>query len=404
MIDIHSHLLPGVDDGSPSIAVSAPVLERFAADGVECVVLTPHLVASRADSAPYERHVEILETLRAAVPGAPELRLGWEIMLDVPNADLRAAHLGLGRSRAVLVEFPLNGVPVGAAAELFRIRSAGDMPVLAHPERYWGCTVQKVVEWRAAGAVIQVDTAGLIGKGDIATISRALLEAGLRGPVLERQSRRFALAGHGARLAPRGGDARACGAAHAHERAAVARRQSARAGAPAPDAERRVRPAARAVHPSLTPRGGPAPSHSFLHEPMSTHFSSALRELAATAERVATELETEMDHALGMVRATVSAGGTLFFCGNGGSAADAQHMATEYVVRYMRNRRAYPAHRAHDRHLAAHRGGERHRLRERLRAPGRGARASRATCSSSTRRAATRRTCCGPPRRRARRA
>ena len=179
MIDIHSHLLPGVDDGSPSVAVSAPVLERFAADGVECVVLTPHLVASRADSAPYERHVEILETLRAAVPGAPELRLGWEIMLDVPNADLRAAHLGLGGSRAVLVEFPLNGAPVGAAAELFRIRSAGNTPVLAHPERYWGCTVQKVVEWRAAGAVIQVDTAGLIGKGDIATISRALLEAGL---------------------------------------------------------------------------------------------------------------------------------------------------------------------------------------------------------------------------------
>jgi D-sedoheptulose 7-phosphate isomerase len=51
----------------------------------------------------------------------------------------------------------------------------------------------------------------------------------------------------------------------------------------------------------------------------------------------------ELDVALGMVRDTVRAGGTLFFCGNGGSAADAQHMATEYVVRYMRNRRAYPA-------------------------------------------------------------
>ena len=50
-----------------------------------------------------------------------------------------------------------------------------------------------------------------------------------------------------------------------------------------------------------------------------------------------------MDRALAMVRETVRAGGTLFFCGNGGSAADAQHMATEYVVRYMRNRRAYPA-------------------------------------------------------------
>jgi D-sedoheptulose 7-phosphate isomerase len=44
-----------------------------------------------------------------------------------------------------------------------------------------------------------------------------------------------------------------------------------------------------------------------------------------------------------MVRLTVSEGGTLLFCGNGGSAADAQHMATEYVIRYMRNRRAYPA-------------------------------------------------------------
>ena len=76
---------------------------------------------------------------------------------------------------------------------------------------------------------------------------------------------------------------------------------------------------------------------------MSSHFTAALRELAATAERVAAELDADLDRALGMVQRTVDGGGTLFFCGNGGSAADAQHMATEYVVRYMRNRRAYPA-------------------------------------------------------------
>ncbi|HUQ46534.1 MAG TPA: CpsB/CapC family capsule biosynthesis tyrosine phosphatase [Gemmatimonadaceae bacterium] len=179
MIDVHSHLLPGVDDGSPSVDVSVPVLERFAADGVECVVLTPHLVASRVATAPYERHTAILETLRAAATRSPELRLGWEIMLDEPNADLRAPHLGLGGSRAVLVEFPRTSVPNGAAAELFRIRSSGSVPVLAHPERYWGCTAEKVATWRAAGAVIQMDTAGLIGAGSIATISRTLLEAGL---------------------------------------------------------------------------------------------------------------------------------------------------------------------------------------------------------------------------------
>jgi D-sedoheptulose 7-phosphate isomerase len=69
----------------------------------------------------------------------------------------------------------------------------------------------------------------------------------------------------------------------------------------------------------------------------------ALRELAATAERTAQQLEQDIAAALRMVRDTVARGGTLLFCGNGGSAADAQHLATEYVVRYMRNRRAYPA-------------------------------------------------------------
>lgn len=69
----------------------------------------------------------------------------------------------------------------------------------------------------------------------------------------------------------------------------------------------------------------------------------ALRDLAVTAERTAQQLEQDIAAALGMVRDTVARGGTLLFCGNGGSAADAQHLATEYVVRYMRNRRAYPA-------------------------------------------------------------
>jgi len=76
---------------------------------------------------------------------------------------------------------------------------------------------------------------------------------------------------------------------------------------------------------------------------MHSAFSTALRELAETADRVATQLGPDLDRAYEMVRETVQRRGTLFFCGNGGSAADAQHMATEYVVRYMRNRRAYPA-------------------------------------------------------------
>ena len=73
------------------------------------------------------------------------------------------------------------------------------------------------------------------------------------------------------------------------------------------------------------------------------HFAAGLRELAALASAVAEEMGPQLERALEMVRETVTGHGTLFFCGNGGSAADAQHMATEYVVRYMRERRAYPA-------------------------------------------------------------
>lgn len=68
-----------------------------------------------------------------------------------------------------------------------------------------------------------------------------------------------------------------------------------------------------------------------------------LGDLATAAQRAAGELAGEISAAASLVRRTLDGGGTLFFCGNGGSAADAQHIATEYVVRYMRNRRAMPA-------------------------------------------------------------
>lgn len=179
MIDIHSHLLPGVDDGSSSIETSVAVLERFAHDGVEVVVCTPHLDASRAASAPYDRHREILAELTAAAPPRPQLRLGWEIMLDRPGCDLRAPALSLGGARAVLVEFPRAYLPVGTTDELDRIRRSGIVPVVAHPERYFGCTIETVRRWREAGAVMQTDATMLLAHGPMAELAKSLLAAGL---------------------------------------------------------------------------------------------------------------------------------------------------------------------------------------------------------------------------------
>ncbi len=73
------------------------------------------------------------------------------------------------------------------------------------------------------------------------------------------------------------------------------------------------------------------------------HFVAHLNDLSASAARAADTLGPSIEKAAAMVQATVDRGGTLFFCGNGGSAADAQHLATEYVVRYQRERRAIAA-------------------------------------------------------------
>lgn len=179
MIDIHSHLLPGVDDGSPSFEVSVPVLQRFARDGVTTLVCTPHLNASQAHAAPYEQHLELMQELKRQAPLEIELLHGWEIMLDTPGVDLTGPTLGLGNSRGVLVEFTRGGLPRGASHELRRILRSGRVPILAHPERYFGCTIEIVREWRGIGVVIQTDASVLMGRGAPAELANDMLALGL---------------------------------------------------------------------------------------------------------------------------------------------------------------------------------------------------------------------------------
>jgi protein-tyrosine phosphatase len=179
VIDIHTHLMPGVDDGSRSVEASLPVLEKFAREGVTTVVCTPHLMATEAGRLDTSGHDAAFAELVAAAPAIPALARGWEIMLDAPGVDLQSPSLGLAGSRAVLVEFPRMNVPAGATAELARLARSGLIPVLAHPERYWGCTPQRIEEWRGAGAVIQLDSAMLLSNGPVGKLARAMLERGL---------------------------------------------------------------------------------------------------------------------------------------------------------------------------------------------------------------------------------
>ena len=178
MIDLHTHLLPGVDDGAQTTEQAAAVLGKFHEYGVTTVCCTPHLKASELAEAPCEDLDELLKELAAAAPVAPKLVRGFEIMLDVPNAVFNDRCLTLNGTKYVLVEFG-RLVPAEASVEaLVRIKAQGLIPLLAHPERYAVCSVEQAARWREAGAVLQIDATTLLTDTKRAERARDLLTAG----------------------------------------------------------------------------------------------------------------------------------------------------------------------------------------------------------------------------------
>ncbi len=173
MLDFHSHLIPGVDDGAATIEESRSALASMRAQGVRIVITTPHLRASILVR-PDERDAyfelvdsswEILRTMAAAE--FPDMRIerGFEIMLDMPKPDLSDPRLRLAGTKFVLVEFPFSALPPNSAQALFDVKMAGYHPIVAHPERYVDMERELTTanEWRRVGAGLQVNAGSLVG-------------------------------------------------------------------------------------------------------------------------------------------------------------------------------------------------------------------------------------------------
>lgn len=181
MIDLHSHLLPGVDDGSRTVEQSVGVLRRMAELGITDVCLTPHLKAQAAVSAPPAAHEEAFASLTAAAPERPRLHRGAEVMLDrpLPAGHDRLRRITLGGTRYILVEFPRLVSVEAVTNALTRVRDAGFGAILAHPERYSCCSVETVSHWRSLGARTQVDANTLHSPQARGQRARQLIAAGL---------------------------------------------------------------------------------------------------------------------------------------------------------------------------------------------------------------------------------
>lgn len=181
MIDLHSHLLPAVDDGSRSVEQSVTVLREMARQGITDVCLTPHLPAGRAEAGPPQAHNRAFEMLMDAAPATPRLHRGAEIMLDRPLSRpvALARNVTLGGSGYILVEFPRLVAHDIVLNALRQVADLGLIPLLAHPERYSCCTPDSVRQWRAVGARMQVDSTTLLTTQARGQRARQLVAEGL---------------------------------------------------------------------------------------------------------------------------------------------------------------------------------------------------------------------------------
>jgi protein-tyrosine phosphatase len=181
VIDLHSHLLPAVDDGSRSVAQSIKVMNEMAGHGVTDVCLTPHLRAGQLANAPPRSHDDAFEALQAAAPRLPRLHRGAEVMLDrpLPVSGDSFRRCTIGGTRYILVEFPRMVAYDTVTIALGRVVDAGLLPLLAHPERYTCCSPEAVARWRELGARMQVDATTLLSSQSRGQRARALVGAGL---------------------------------------------------------------------------------------------------------------------------------------------------------------------------------------------------------------------------------
>ena len=138
MVDLHSHILPGLDDGAASIEQSLDIARVAEAAGIDTIVATPHIRDDHAFS------LDLLEdrvgALRAAVREAGialQVVQGAEVSLSkvAELHDDTLAKLCIGDGRYLLVESPYTQAPSLLETVLFELQVRGFQPVLAHPER-----------------------------------------------------------------------------------------------------------------------------------------------------------------------------------------------------------------------------------------------------------------------------
>src|SRR5438105_3274180 len=183
VIDLHTHILPGVDDGARTIEESVEMARVARADGIATMVATPHRNAWSYCAEPADGERRLAEVVAACAEAGLDLRLllGSEAYIapDLTEQVRAGQAWPINSGRYLLVEWPYEQYPVYSEQVLFDLQVKGFCPVIAHPERYR--IVRRDVNVLAPlverGIVVQVTANSLLGQAgpEVQRVAEALV-------------------------------------------------------------------------------------------------------------------------------------------------------------------------------------------------------------------------------------
>lgn len=168
-MDIHSHILPEIDDGAKNVAESVELLEMLKEQGVTDVVLTPHFYPHLMDANEFfESREESFSKLKSAVSGKnlPRLHIGCEFYyFDRMGTIGDIKSFTLGNSPYILLELNMAAFDAITIQTIENICRMGYIPVFAHIERYLGCRgIRKILKLVKDGKCLaQINAAAVLG-------------------------------------------------------------------------------------------------------------------------------------------------------------------------------------------------------------------------------------------------
>ena len=167
MVDLHCHILPGLDDGAASMEVALAMAESAIADGITHVVATPH--SSNEYHFDFSLVAELREELQGKVGNRLKIATGCDFHLSPENLGAlrkNPAHYCINGQDYLLVEFNEFSIPPAMDQTLHGIQLAGVRPIVTHPERNGILRAQpeRLKKWVRLGCYAQVTGGALTGR------------------------------------------------------------------------------------------------------------------------------------------------------------------------------------------------------------------------------------------------